>query len=362
MNGQRRLVWHIGHHKTGSTSIQNTLAAGGVRVPGTNLLYPGTHHNYLVPHFRAWSKRGKVRPGSSDRPGLGKVSRLLAESDFDLAIFSAEGFEGADAGQFGRMLDEFFLPHVSELQIVVYLRPHAARTRSSFAENVKLGDFDGDLSQFHESFRERIRYTARLAPWQERFGSALTVRPMVRDRLVGGSAVKDFMSTVLGPGTAFEVTADRSVNESLSLEQLLVIREFQRQLDPEAKPMRRNAGRALGRLMAAGDVPGWNTSVALHRSLAEEICLDHLADARMVDATYFADHPVMEAELLAEVDAALDEPQVMDARAHLSADVCETARVLGQMFQVAAASSSVPAHRLFRAVAETVPGSSGGSS
>ncbi len=244
---RRRLVWHIGHHKTGSTSIQKTLAAGGVKVDDTTLLYTSPHHNYLVPHFRGWAESGEVRPGSNDQPGLRKTARILAESDFDLAIFSAENFEGANVKQFRRMLEEFFLPHVTDLQIVVYVRPHAARTRSSFAENVKIGDFDGTLTEFHESFRDRLRYAVRLAPWQEEFGDKLAVRPMVRERLVGGSAVQDFMRTVLGPDVPFTVTADRSVNESLSLEQLLVVREFHRQTDfDQNKAMRRHAGRAMG--------------------------------------------------------------------------------------------------------------------
>ena len=354
-SGERKLVWHIGHHKTGSTSIQNTLAAGGVDVHGKTVLYTSAQHNYLVQHFRDWAARGVVRAGANIRPGLGKTAEILAESDFDLAIFSGENFEGANASDFRRMLEEFFLPHVSELQIVVYIRPHAARIRSSFAENVKLGSFDGTVAEFYASFRRRIRYTERLAPWQDEFEDALTVRPMVRERLRGGSAVEDFMSTALGPDVPFTVTADRSVNESLSLEQLLLIREFHRQVGPCEKALRVHAGRALGRLMAGHGAPWVNTPIALHRELAEEIRIAHAADAQQIDSTYFAADPVMESELDREVAGAIADPQIMDVAAHLSDEVRETIRLLGRMYGVVSANTDVPAQRLFTALSEATP-------
>ena len=347
----RRLVWHIGHHKTGSTSIQNTLAAGGVDVHGKTVLYTSAHHNYLAGQFRDWAAGRDALAGTKARPNLETTAELLARSDFDLAIFSGEDFEAAKARKFRRVLEEFFLPHVSELQVIVYLRPHAARTRSSFAERMKIGDYDGTLTMFQADFRNHIMYADRLAGWQEEFGDALTVRPMVRERLRGGSVVEDFMSTALGPDVPFTVTSDRSVNESLSLEQLLLIQEFRRQIGPHGTPMRRHTGRALGRLMAGQSTLGGNTPIALHRELAETIRDDYLADARQIDATYFADHPVMEAELHREVESAVPEAQSMDAADHLSDDVRETIRILSCMFQAVSAKTEVPAHRLFREVA-----------
>lgn len=341
-------MWHIGHHKTGSTSIQDTLAAGGIDVPGQTVLYTSAQHNYLVGQFRDWAAAREARPGTKARPNLAATADILARSDFDLAIFSAEDFERANSRKFRRVLEEFFLPHVAELQVVVYLRPHAARTRSSFAERSKIGDYEGTMAEFHAETRDHLKYAERIAPWKDELGGALTVRPMVRERLLGGSVVQDFMRTVLGADVPFTVTSDRSVNESLSLEQIILIQEFRRQIGPHETPMRRHTGRALGALMAGRDTPGANTRVALHREVAEEIRDFYLADARLVDSTYFADSPVMEAELHREVEAAVPVAQSMEPADHLTPDVLETIRLLSRMFAAVVDKSELPPQRLFR--------------
>ncbi len=104
--------------------------------------------------------------------------------------------------------------------------------------------------------------------------------------------------------------------------------------------------------MAGRTGPGQNTPVALHRELAEEIRAYHLSDAQQVDATFFADAPLMEAELHRDVAEAIAEPQSMDADVHLSEDVRETIRVLGRIFGVVAESTEVPAFRLFQGMSE----------
>lgn len=352
--GQRRLVWHIGHHKTGSTSIQHTLAAGGVKIDGT-LLYTSQHHNYMLPQFRQWAAGQGSRPGTRAQPGPERTAKVLAESDFDLAIFSAEHLEEADPKKFRRVLEEFFLPHVSDLKIVAYVRPHAARTRSSFAERIKIGDYDGTLDKFHEGFRDHLLYAKRLDPWREVFGDLLTVRPMVRDRLHHQSAVHDFMRTALGPDVPFTVTSERRVNESLTLEQLALIQHFRQHAGILKPVLRRQAGRSIGQLLAQQTMQAWSTPLALHRELAERIRDYYLDDARAIDASYFADAPVMEAELHREVAASLDEPQHLDAQTLLSEEVRETMRVMALVFRAVSSHTEVPPPRLFRSITQAKP-------
>ncbi|MFZ0097191.1 MAG: hypothetical protein WAK98_01800, partial [Gemmobacter sp.] len=58
---RRKLLFHIGHHKTGSTSIQYALATGKVKLDGGTILYPGKlTHNYLRRHFDTYVREGIV--------------------------------------------------------------------------------------------------------------------------------------------------------------------------------------------------------------------------------------------------------------------------------------------------------------
>ena len=53
----RKLILHIGHRKTGSTSIQAALATGRIEVDGQKPLYPARlNHNYLPKHLEAYAE------------------------------------------------------------------------------------------------------------------------------------------------------------------------------------------------------------------------------------------------------------------------------------------------------------------
>lgn len=318
----RRLIFHIGHHKTGSTAIQDALARGELRSGDRRILYSaGMAHNYLRRHFDAFAADGTILPGSARFPGLSELSARLGRGDYDDAIFSAEEFEGADPAAMNRVLERFFLPHVDDHRILCWVRPHAARTLSSFAEQVKLGLFGGDPGEFHSRTLRagRLVYATRLAPWRVTFGDRFRVRPMVRDLLAGGSILGDFAAELFGPDAPAGAAAGRGpANESLPLEDLVLLRHLQSRLEGQGRKLRHAFGWEMAHLLSARPRPGTPTRLALHRRLAERIRADYRADARAIDRGILAATPVMERELDRAVDEALPEAQPLDPRAHFT--------------------------------------------
>lgn len=318
----RRLIFHIGHHKTGSTSIQNALARGDITLPGRRILYSTRMaHNYLRQHFDAWADRGATLAGSPGFLGLDQIAALLAAGDYDDAVFSGEEFEDIAPAHFRGVLERFFLPHVQEHRILCWVRPHAARTLSSFAEQTKIGVFGGDPDSFHRRAAKvgRFRYDARLTPWTRSFGAAFIARPMVRDVMAQGSAVHDFAAQAFGPAAQVAASGD-TANESLCLEDLVILRHLQGRIQDRDRSLRHAFGWEMARMLGAHPRPGGATRLALHKSLAERIHADYRRDARALDKTLFAATPVMLRELERAVDTALPAPQSLEPADHFSAD------------------------------------------
>ena len=329
----RKLIFHIGHHKTGSTTIQKALATGSIIVDGQKPLYPAhMAHNYLAEHFSAYGKDRTMLNGGPRRPNLEKISRRLKNADYAYAVISGEEFEGASPQIVKVVMEKFLLPHVDQHTILCYVRPHAARMLSSYAEQSKLGLFSGTLAEFHHRVIKngRFEYVKRLAPWIATFGDHFTARPFVRDVLVNSSLLEDFTNYAF-PESEVRVQETKAANESLSLEDLVFIRYMQQQLARHRRPIRHNVGWLLGLALAAQPRVGISTKLALDRGLAEEIRKHYLTDARELDRTIFASSPVMERELDQAVDTALPEPQSMRPSDHFSAETLRHFEVIADM-------------------------------
>ena len=331
---RRRLIVHIGHHKTGSTTIQDAFATGRVDLPGERILYPAQMaHNYLSRHVETWLKTGKVLPGRPEMPGLAAIAARMASGDYDHTVISAEEFEGTDPAGLRRVMDEFLLPHVEELRVICYLRPHAARVLSSFAEQMKLGLFDGTPEEFHlRSLKQRrFFYAEKLAPWRVNFGDALHVRPMLRTELAEGSILRDFLVTAFGADSPVQGREVAAANESLCLEDLVLVRRAQQIIEGHERRLRHAMGWELAMGFAAsrrGSKAG--TRLALHRALAEKIRAAYRKDAAESDRLFFGGRPVLARELDRAVDEAQPQPQSFEPTDHHSADTLRGFEVMAR--------------------------------
>lgn len=311
----RRLVFHIGDHKAGSTTIQTAFASGHVKIVDRKIIYPSAfNHNYLKSHFNSLRPGGRLPPSRDGQPNLREISDRLASEEYEFAVLSGESFEAIDPGLFARGAAHFFLPHVHRMRIVDYIRPHAARTLSSFAEQTKIGRFGASLPDYHHQVLKsrRFVYQPRLAKWQDQFGSDFVARPMVRDVLKNASLLDDFIDAGFGPGLNATFSKNPTANEALTVEDLALSRFLQSQLPGLGKKLRHKIGWTFQLECGALRSHTAGTKLALDKSTAELMRSAYLEDARALDRGVFADAPVMERELDRSVDTAIAAPQSLE--------------------------------------------------
>ncbi len=203
----KRLILHIGDHKTGTSTLQRALSGGAA---GDAVLYPRAgraqgagHHNL------AWQSGSDKR----FKPALGGWSDVAVEcagADAPTIILSAEAFEFQDPDLVVASLHSAFAGIIDRVDIIAYVRDHQGRILSSFAERVRRGIGPFDLDDWIEQglAEERFTYAARLRRWQAAAGALyLAEQPMAaqfipviydKRRLEDGDIATDFLVRMLG--------------------------------------------------------------------------------------------------------------------------------------------------------------------
>lgn len=311
----KTLIFHIGDHKTGSTSIQIAFAQDRVTLKGKSVFYPSKFaHNSLKQHCKVYAKR---KPTPARTEAIDKFQRLAArirKADTDFCLISAEAFEVIPPAVFHDIVTTYFADAADEIHVVAYVRPHAARLLSSFTERTKIGVpnvLSGSLESFHEEMHEnrRFYYHDRFSALRALFGDQFTLRPMIRNQLHGDSVVDDFVHYGFGQ-IPFQIEGASAANESLDLEDLMRLKVLQSHLQGNHAPkLRHNLGWEFGRLVAAMPPLKSRTRLKLHKTLAQTIHGAYLADARAMDATFFDQQPLLENELNKALEDAEETPQ-----------------------------------------------------
>lgn len=338
----KTLVLHIGDHKTGSTTLQDMFATGQLTLADGKLLYPGyLNHNYLLGQFRAELRRFSslrrslvARPdrakyalhslpkGNAQRPNLPKLRSMIAETEAEFIVLSGEEFENIAPINTKVVLDHWFSDLVDDYRVIAYVRPHAARLVSNFAELVKLGEFRGDMADYLAKLlaSERFHFAQRFLRWRNIFGDQFILRPMIRSELANHSVVDDFMQIAF-EGRAHHIGQMPLANESLGLTDLAALKFIQERFDLEQtdKFYRHTMARELVRHLGLFEVGGEkNSKLKLHKSLAEDLALHYREDARSLDAEFFGSRGLMEAELDKAIENAPEAAQSLAPEQHFS--------------------------------------------
>lgn len=279
-----QLWFHIGDPKTGTTSIQTALHRGAWDCPTVRLTYPDHLSDAKLAKAIYISSRRNQRPDL-----FAATARWLAAGGADVAVISAEHFSHVTPLEMQSVLIEHLPDHAVGTRFVAYVRPHAQRVLSAFAQQTKCGAFHKDLEAFHALTLDRgfFTYAARFAAWHDMFGDRFVLRPMVRDELRDGNVVADFLQVVLG-GAAFALKDVPVTNESLTVAELACLREVQLVLRQQGVvgAIRVAVGSHFGNLLNAGGSRRGERP-RLHRSLVEQIRRNYLDDARALDASFF---------------------------------------------------------------------------
>lgn len=329
----KTLVIHIGDHKAGSTSIQTACSSGRVRLKDHKLFYPASlNHNYLRDAIMG-KEKAAARTGKPGKPDLEQLAKEIGGSDADCIVISGEAFEAVKPSMMKDVVDQYFRPVVDDVRIIAYVRPHAARFLSSYAEQTKIGQLQSDLNTHFQKTKAsgRLLFSPRFEAWRNAFGDALIVRPLLRGALRDGDVVHDFIHSSFGDIT-FEVDDGPKDNESLKLEDLMLVKLLQSRLSNARWGVRHGFGWELARTLGGVPRPGGATKLELHKDLARKIADTYADDARQMDEIYFSGAPLLMGELDEAVALARDTPQSTDPTDYFSQDEVRNLIALADTF------------------------------
>lgn len=326
----KTLVFHIGDPKNGSSSIQKAMQRRACRPEGVRYVsQPELNASPLAlamnPKRRTEEERQKLQ------------QRLFAEkrqwaqdAEADIGLISSEFFVLVPPDKMLQALAQHWPEFAGQARFIAYVRPHASRFLSGYAQRTKDGSFLKPMAQFASFLdkRDNLRGGTRFGGWQDVFGERFTLRPFIRKEMCGGDVVEDFFSEVL-QGAPFTLDKMPSTNESMTLEELAGVRFLQKTLWEHEIPkaLHLPIGGALGRMLAAQSGRSDN-KLRLARKLAERLQNTYRSDAELLDSRFFG-KPLMVEALDDACRNTVDAPQPIAVEAYFGPEAVDGLRQLG---------------------------------
>lgn len=202
---------HIGHSKTGSTSIQNAMASNRDALAARGVVYPktpGWSNHALIPASAAppaLRERGIHPAFWGGLPPGDRIERFRSEFPAEIAalpettrtvVLSSEQciYIMPDVASVAR-LKVFLEPHFSRVRIVCYLRRQDAHFASAYTQKLRDGVVETPKLPDEGGGQSEYDYAGILWRWAKVFGEAAIV-PRLFDRaeLVGGDVIDDMLS------------------------------------------------------------------------------------------------------------------------------------------------------------------------
>ena len=213
-----RCVLHIGADKTGTSSIQWTLAANAAAIAARNFHYLAAgrqfdrrlRHRSLGFHF---AMRALDRPARDLQATLGFTDddsrrryRQQFARDFDrevaglpdeaTVVISDEALFVYSEPATAANAAAFLKPRFAETEIIVYLRRPDLYLASRYSQHVKMGG-RMTLAEYAAANAHKRLYFNRLKNWSDAFGRPhLIIRPFDRAVLAGGDVVVDLLGQI----------------------------------------------------------------------------------------------------------------------------------------------------------------------
>jgi hypothetical protein len=200
-------ILHIGSEKTGTTSLQSTLAANRERLLAGGILYPRSLGERIHARTYAYASEGPqdeiktqcglVGPESLAAYRLGLESQLADEIDYakpKRLIVSNEHLSSrllstSEVTRLRRLLSV----HCRSIKVVVYLRAQGDAHRSAYSTYIKTGGTDAFHPPSAQLLRDRYLYDMMLRRWENVFGSDnMDVRLYDPPAFLEGDIVQDF--------------------------------------------------------------------------------------------------------------------------------------------------------------------------
>ncbi|MFK8041799.1 hypothetical protein [Congregibacter sp.] len=290
----RKVLIHIGRHKTGTTAIQNFLQDNRESLRELGYVVPQSgrvkdaHHEFARP-FQP--RNAQQLEGVDDYRQLKPFKSLkteLALHDADsTAVISSEGFQNSKP----KMVRAGFKDY--QAQIVVYLRSQLEYLASSYAQRVHATQYTGTLQDFYRDvYQTGNHYASFLENWSEFFPNQLVVR-----RYRSTNVVEDFASSVLKVPVAHFRLRNAHSNPSLNSVVTLFKCELNRR-KPANMPPQLQIYPVLPKLNALFPAPKFTLPPEIVSDLVEssresdnEVAKTYFGEQQLFDYSRFPTHP-----------------------------------------------------------------------
>lgn len=230
------VVLHIGSGKTGTSTLQRVLRRNPDPLRAAGYYYPRTpgrvRHTQLGLYVRPddelvrhadWLTGDHTDPVAFRRDFRRRLDREIARADASGVVFSDEGLFSAGDRTIRRMR-QLTGRLGGKVRLVVYLRRQDDHLISRYQQVVKMGEITPLTTWMQQDWTGTYDYHLRLTSWRDLEPDAFVVRRFERDRMAGGSLVRDFMRAA---GLAIDestLTHSEARNESLGVEAIEVLR------------------------------------------------------------------------------------------------------------------------------------------
>ena len=287
--GRLTCVLHVGMHKTGSTSIQNTLTSTPV-AEVTYFPWPGNHGEYLGVAFeeRPWELYRAVRTGTPKEVVLEQRAHLRRVLEQRLAHFrqspkvqkvvlSAERISDHERFVNNTLADlrDALLAHCDKVEVLAYVREPRTFIASNFQQVLRMG---GPAAlPGGEAWPE---YRARFGRFDTVFGpDHVTLLPFDPAVFAGGDVVSDFCTRIGRPIDPADIVRE---NENIGLEATALLFTLRRAGYAEGLHVMENTTLSLW----LGDLfqPLSTRSFRLGESILGPLVADREADIRWMKA------------------------------------------------------------------------------
>lgn len=221
----RHLILHIGHAKTGTTTLQRTLVASKEVLSEKGVLHPNTaphkhNHRMLIPHLLQPSDQDMTHPDVETAQGLWHelVQEVDRKAPHTVVLSSEQLFRAWKPDQMAAMKDKL-QTIASKITVIVYVREPAATVLSGYQQALK--------SRALPAGGLRVPNTrAALQAFMDADFDDLRVKTFDRSLLAGGSIVQDFFNSVLPDVDPAELVAPEDDNTSMSAEAMAVMQDI----------------------------------------------------------------------------------------------------------------------------------------
>lgn len=217
----RKLYFHIGSHKTGTTSIQNALHLNREEIKEKGFVYPGSEMCHHLLYFitqqdeALWPRQFK---GIEKKMLQEHVTKYLVEvakdimNGPDIALISSEYFFLSDSDAIEKSIN-WLKDYVDEIEVIVFIRDPIHHYSSSQQQVIKANHYLTSPERYHYNFREVI----------DRWSDFCKVNVINFEK--GVDSLESFLSVIGLDNEEFKVP--NRVNESLSLEQMMLLEKIQ---------------------------------------------------------------------------------------------------------------------------------------